>query len=50
MRTFAPQTRLFAEPEAAAEVVANIPPKTELDIVETVGRYHRVNMSDHDGQ
>lgn len=50
MQTFAPQTRLFAEPNATAEVIASIPPRTELEIVETVGRYHRAYLSDRNDQ
>lgn len=49
MRTFAPQTRLVAEPNISASQVAVIPPDTELDAFEQVDRYRRVSFVDDQG-
>lgn len=50
LKNFAPQTRLFKDANLAAEVVAIIPPNTNLTAHETVDEFRRVSFTDSEGR
>lgn len=49
MTTFALQTRLFKEPDIAAEQIATISPNTTVDLLDACNQFCRVALTDESG-